>query len=261
MKIPRIIFPLLVSFSLLAASCAQPLKTIRRNPQQCNAGEIRNEILTKSSAIKSFRSKTNVKIMKDSGHVITFPADFTIRMPEEFRADILGPFLEIEGFLVIKDGMFLSVSVPEKVARAGVANQASMVKFLGLPIDPAILVSILGGMPQTAKVRKGDISISGSCDTALITRADGTTEEKYFISLSNLALQKAVLGNPDGSGRSVTLQLDWTGAGTDAVLKKIRAQIDGKPGFFEIRYQDNEQNTEIKDSEFNMDVPAGFRFE
>jgi len=261
MKYSRIIFPLIVSFSLLAASCAQPLKTIRRNPPQCNAGEIRNEILTRISAIKSLRSKTNVKIMKDSGHVITFPADFTLRMPGEFRADILGPFLEIEGFLIIKDGMFLSISMPEKMARAGVANQAAMVKFLGLPIEPAILISILGGMPQAVKVQKGEISISGSCDTALITRADGASEEKYFISLSNLALQKVVLGNQEQSGRSITMELDWSSAGTDAVLKKISAHIEGKPGFVEIRYQDTETGTEIKDGEFNMDVPAGFRFE
>jgi len=261
MKIFRILFIFIFSISLFVSSCSQPLKTIRRNPLQCNADEIRSEILARVSSIKSLRLKTNVKITKDSGHVIMFPVDFSIRMPGELRADILGPFLEIEGFLIIKDGMFLSVSVPEKIARAGAANQSSMVKFLGLPIDPAILVSALGGMPQALKVQKAGISISGSCEEALLTATDGASEENYFISLSNLALRKVVLGKPDGSGPSITLTLDWTNAGTDAVLKKITAKLDGKPGNVEIRYQENEQNVEIKESEFNMDVPAGFKFE
>lgn len=136
---------LLGAICLALAACAQPTAQVVVGPPP-SYDQAATRLEERRQVVRGFVMQGEIAVETPEGELI---GDHLIqgRYPDRLRAEVLGPFGRPVLLMVTDGANLMVVDYDSNAAYLGKATRANLGRFLGLPLSPAEVYSLLVGCP------------------------------------------------------------------------------------------------------------------
>jgi hypothetical protein len=243
------------------SACVTPTASRKPVTETRSSDELRNELLARDRSVKALRETAGLKVKTADGKSMTVSINVTLKRPGALKIEFLGPFMEVEGLFVLKEGMYIFLSMPDGTARAGMATAETMGRTLNLPISPDDLEAFFCGTVPESDLLIGAVKTGPGGQSVGLTVRTKTAIKEYKLMPGSLEITRLEV-------RDISGRVAYTIAFPEHFMVQGRpfpkkAGISPDAGFksVELKFHDVEINPTVDEAEFQVDVPAGFRFE
>ncbi len=245
----------LATCTWLMGACA-PLPGGPVAGQPPSSSQVMERLEVRRQAVQSFSMQGEIQGRNQAGE-LNGEQRIMGRYPDRLRAEVMGPFGR-PALLLISDGVRMAVlAYGENKAYQGPASRANVARFLGLPLTPAEIYSLLTGSVPLLTGGQGAVHPSSQAGRAVLQLKDGAgLEQGLIFSLDDYTVFEAWVSDRN-QGQSLNAKFEALASqGPGRYPKRILlSDQDGRS--LSLDCDQLKINTALDDKLFEPSLPPG----